>query len=148
LWSSIFALGLKIVSAHTSFKWSNLAAHNAGIIVVIVGIVVATPTSAILFEETTDGVIIRLAENINGYLSISPNIFIHAAAQPISNVARMNFGNHPYYASALIVLRQEARKIIAMDKRISWFVRPYYESKEVINATPRICLWVRDNEVE
>lgn len=38
LWPVIFGLGNSISFAHTSFKWRNLAAHNAGVSVVIVGI--------------------------------------------------------------------------------------------------------------
>src|SRR5690606_31109705 len=38
LWQLIFASGQQIVFAHTSFKWSNLASHNAGVTVVIVAI--------------------------------------------------------------------------------------------------------------
>lgn len=37
LWPAIFRTGNKIVFAHTSFKWKNLASKNAGVTVVIVG---------------------------------------------------------------------------------------------------------------
>jgi hypothetical protein len=43
LWPLIFATGNQISFAHTSFKWANLASHNAGVTVVIVGM--AKPTS-------------------------------------------------------------------------------------------------------
>lgn len=38
LWPLIYDTGHHISFAHTSFKWSNLASHNAGVTVVIVGI--------------------------------------------------------------------------------------------------------------
>jgi hypothetical protein len=38
LWPLIFATGHEIAFAHTSFKWANLASHNAGVTVVIVAI--------------------------------------------------------------------------------------------------------------
>ncbi len=38
LWPLIFETGHEIAFAHTSFKWANLASHNAGVTVVIVGI--------------------------------------------------------------------------------------------------------------
>jgi hypothetical protein len=38
LWQLIFGAGSSISFAHTSFKWANLASHNAGVTVVIVGI--------------------------------------------------------------------------------------------------------------
>jgi len=41
LWPTIWNAGCEILFAHTSFKWSNLASHNAGITVVIVCIACA-----------------------------------------------------------------------------------------------------------
>eukprot|EP01037_Dinobryon_pediforme_P016846 gene16846-17031_t len=38
LWPLIFNTGHEVSFAHTSFKWNNLASHNAGVTVVIVGI--------------------------------------------------------------------------------------------------------------
>jgi hypothetical protein len=38
LWPLIFASGHEIAFAHTSFKWQNLASHNAGVTVAIVGL--------------------------------------------------------------------------------------------------------------
>ena len=38
LWPLIFGGGQEIAFAHTSFKWANLASHNAGVTVVIVGL--------------------------------------------------------------------------------------------------------------
>ena len=38
LWPEIFSTGVEISFAYTSFKWANLASHNAGVTVVIVGI--------------------------------------------------------------------------------------------------------------
>jgi len=38
LWSVIFNTGHEISFAHTSFKWANLASHNAGVTVVVIGV--------------------------------------------------------------------------------------------------------------
>src|SRR5690606_18319935 len=38
LWPLIFNTGHEIHFAHTSFKWNNLASHNAGVTVAIIGI--------------------------------------------------------------------------------------------------------------
>ncbi|KSV85300.1 hypothetical protein N183_02335 [Sinorhizobium sp. Sb3] len=58
----------------------------------------------------------------------------------------MNFGNHPYYAAALVFSQQDARDMVAADRRVAEFVRPYYGSTEVINAGPRMCVWVQDGD--
>ncbi|MCG3185494.1 MAG: hypothetical protein IOMNBAOH_00001 [Rhodocyclaceae bacterium] len=38
VWPVAFQRGIEIRLAHTSFKWSNLASHNAGVTVVIIGL--------------------------------------------------------------------------------------------------------------
>src|SRR5690606_14058700 len=38
LWPLIFQRGYEVSFAHTSFKWANLASHNAGVTVAVVGI--------------------------------------------------------------------------------------------------------------
>ena len=38
LWPLIFGIRHEIAFAHTSFKWANLASHNAGVTVVIIGL--------------------------------------------------------------------------------------------------------------
>ena len=56
LWPHVFSLHQKLRFAYTSFKWANLASHNAGVTVVIVGI---DDTNAagpnLLFETQPDG---------------------------------------------------------------------------------------------
>ncbi|MVZ97915.1 class I SAM-dependent DNA methyltransferase [Sphingorhabdus sp. IMCC26285] len=148
LWPWIFAARQKIAFAHTSFKWANLAAKNAGITVVIVGIARGSNDPATLYEEAIEGIEVRQVTNINGYLAPSANIFIQAATQPISSISKMNFGNHPYYGAALIISRYDASEMVANDNRIAEFVRPYYGSAEVINANPRMCIWVRDDQAD
>lgn len=58
----IFESGHQIVFAHTSFKWANLASHNAGVTVVIVGITNKTDVARRLYSEADDGrtVLLRL----------------------------------------------------------------------------------------
>ncbi|WP_237246142.1 DNA methyltransferase, partial [Sphingopyxis bauzanensis] len=38
LWPLVFKTNSKIAFAHTSFKWANLASHNAGVTVAIIGL--------------------------------------------------------------------------------------------------------------
>ena len=148
LWPAIFGMHQRIAFAHTSFKWANLATHNAGITVIIVGIASHSMSNAILFDEGDTGVTSRIVPNINGYLAPARNIFVHASPSPLSEVAKMNFGNHPYYAADLIFGQDTAREMIANDRRSAEFIRPYYGSTEVIYASPRMCLWVKAGDAD
>jgi len=149
LWSAIFKTGHEIVFAHTSFKWANLASHNAGVTVVIVAISKTVDRSRQLFSVSEDGsVVVREADNINAYLVAAPNVQVQARTVPLGDVTGMQFGNHPYYGSALIFTLDEARVMAATDPRCTKFVRPLYGSYEFINATPRACIWIADNDAE
>ena len=47
LWPVLLSLGVKIEFAYTSFKWANLAAKNAGVVVIILGLTSTVPSSRI-----------------------------------------------------------------------------------------------------
>ena len=146
LWPLLTNFGVKIRFAFTSFKWSNLAAKNAGITVIVLGLGSDDGKPAQLIETSTDGsLLVRETENINGYLTPSPNIYIEKRAAPISDVSRMSFGNHPYYGAGLIFSTDDARHLISQYPTAARFIRPIYGSTEVIYGQPRACLWISDD---
>lgn len=148
LWPLIFRTGHEIAFAHTSFKWANLASHNAGVTVAIVGISNHAGKSRRLFSIGEDGTtILREAENINAYLVAAPNIEVDAVSRPISDLATMQFGNHPYYGAPLIFSTLDAERMRRADPRAARFIRPLYGSQEFISASPRACLWISGHEV-
>jgi len=147
LWPLIFKTGHEIAFAHTSFKWANLASHNAGVTVVIVGISNHPETVRKLYTLADDGgVVVRGADNLNAYLVPAPNVVVTMRSKPDDDRAIMQFGNHPYYGAALIFSRQEARELIEVYPEASHFVRPLYGSKEFISAAPRACLWIEEKD--
>ena len=148
LWPLIFGTGHEISFAHTSFKWANLASHNAGVTVVIVGISSHAGKIRQLFTSSEEDAISKETENINAYLIDAPNVEIKAQRAPLSERAIMQFGNHPYYGAALIFTTDEARQILADVPEASRFIRPLYGSREFISASPRACLWVREEEFD
>lgn len=147
LWPLMAKLGSSIHFAYSSFKWSNLAAKNAGVTVVIVGLSAEPVRKARLFESDGADVSVREVPQINGYLVAGPPIYVDKRAEPLSGVSRMSFGNHPYYASELIMPLSTARDLVAHDARIGRFLRPIYGSTEVVRGTPRMCLWIGDSVV-
>ncbi len=149
LWPLIFQAGARIVFAHTSFKWANLASHNAGVTVVIVGIASdVTGGRRLYLISADDRLIVKEAENINPYLAAGPTVWIEPHSRPVSDLATMQFGNHPYYGGALIFSTDEARKIFVDHPEAKPFVRPLYGGHEFINAAPRACLWVDNGHHE
>src|SRR5262245_36550964 len=131
LWPVIFETGHHIAFAHTSFKWTNLASHNAAVIVVIVGISRRPGRSRPLVSVADGGnLVVRDVANINAYLVAAPNIEVSATATPLGAVATMQFGNHPYYGMALIFPVAEALRLRDETPIVTRFLRPLYGSRE------------------
>lgn len=148
LWPAIFKAGNQIVFAHTSFKWANLASHNAGVTVVIVGISnnpLSTKKIYSTSEDNTD--VVKETSNINAYLIAGENTIVEAVSTPINDaLGIMQFGNHPYYGTPLIFSSEEAKNIIAKEPEASEFIRPIYGSAEFIHNNPRACMWIEDDQ--
>ena len=151
LWPLIFQTKAQIVFAYTSFKWANLASHNAGVTVVIVGIsseINKAKRIYTLIDGDSASVAQKEVQNINAYLVAAPNIEVRPNAKPMQDLSAMQFGNHPYYAAALIFSTDEARNMIRQSPDVERFIRPFYGSKEFIDAAPRACLWIQEGEAE
>ena len=148
LWPLVFESGHSITFAHTSFKWANLANHNAGVTVVIIGISNRMGATRKLFTQSDDGgAVLREGYNINAYLALSSNISVLPSAKPLDGRAVMQFGNHPYYGASLILSHQEGQKLIADYPAGFGFVRPLYGSKEFISSAPRACIWIEERDL-
>ena len=151
LWPVIRTTGAVIRFAVPSFKWSNLASHNAGVAVSIVGLSAKEGIKRHLFVAEGDEGDAQLArkevDNINGYLVASDDVVVTARTRVPDDRTPMQFGNHPYYANELILQKDEARKLVALDPRVEPFIRPIYGSRELIAGTPRYCVWIRPDEL-
>jgi hypothetical protein len=149
LWKSMFALGQQVTFAYTSFKWSNLASHKAGVIVVIIGLSGSPGKSRSLFTtEGEDRVSVREVGFINAYLAPGANVMVQARSIASTQLAEMQFGNHPYYGGALIMSKTEARDIVSANPDTKKYLRPLYGSQELISGIPRACLWIDDDQSE
>ena len=96
LWPLIFRTGHEIAFAHTSFKWANLASHNAGVTVVIVGISNNAGTGRALFRSRDDGASIARRSTTSTLIwSPAPNIEVEDARTASRCFATMEFGNKP-----------------------------------------------------
>ncbi|HTU81355.1 MAG TPA: DNA methyltransferase [Candidatus Acidoferrales bacterium] len=149
LWPHILGAGNEIAFAHTSFKWSNLASHNAGVSVVVVGISTHAPTIRRLFSVSDDGVsIVKETENINPYLAAGPNIIVSKRSHPLSGIAEMNYGNYPGDGTHLTLSALEASEFIKRRPDLKSIIRPVYGAREFINGLSRFCLWIDDTDLE
>lgn len=148
LWPLILKTGHRIRFAHTNFKWANLASHNAGVTVVIVGIS-KDKRDAVLFSETTEGEVIRKnANNINPYLIAGEHVIVEKAMRPLTQVSLMDFGNKADDGGHLTLTPAELENLNLTEKQKAVFVKRFLGSKELINGEPRYCLWIENDQLQ
>jgi hypothetical protein len=147
LWPLIFKTGHEISFAHTSFKWANLASHNAGVTVVIVGISNHARKIRRLFSiADDDGIVLKEVGNINAYLTSSGNVEVSAQRVPLSDLKEMIYGNKPVDGGNLFLTGVDLNT--NFPKEALAFVRPNAGSHDFINGAHRYCLWIKNNDLE
>ena len=148
LWPTIFNTGCEINFAYESFKWSNLAAHKAGVTVVIVGVSARRSGKPRLFTvDKDDRVIEKACEYINAYLINARNVVIEKSTNPICEQAYMDFGNKPVDGGNLLLSVTEANALNLTKSQRNRFLRRIYGSAEFIRGTERYCLWIEDEHL-
>lgn len=150
LWPLIYEDNLKISFAHSSFKWSNLASHNAGVFVIIVGLSLVPPVKKRMYELDAEGkTSIREVQNINAYLLNAEDVIVTAAKKPIGFDAEISDGSGALDGGHLILDNANKRELISATSGLaSAFIRPYFGSSEFIRGGVRWCLWVQDERRE
>jgi len=147
LWSLIFKTGHEIAFAHTSFKWTNLASHNAGVTVAIVGISNHAGRTRLLFSDAGgNGTTVKEVENINAYLVPGPNVVVGQLSRPLCDLSEMSFGNMPNDGGYLLLDANEAAVALNVRAVSPAFIRPFVGSQEFIRGIERRCIWVSRDE--
>ena len=145
IWPLIFDTNHEISFAHTSFKWANLASHNAGVTVAIIGICQNPTNPRYLFSIDQAGeTVSKVVPNINAYLVSGPNLIISKVSRPPKDRARMVWGNKPTDDGNFFLNDNEKKQLLSEYPLANKFIRPYYGSAEFIRGLQRFCLWIED----
>lgn len=149
LWPLIFKTGHEIAFAYPSFKWANLATHNAGVTVVIVGIKPKPTNPKRLFLVDSSGQTVeRQCVQINAYLAAAENIIVEKTSKPLGQQSEMTFGNTPIDGGHLLLSRDERDALQLTAVQQTRFVRRILGSAEFIRGIERYCLWIEDQQLE
>ncbi|EKG32943.1 Type II restriction enzyme, methylase subunit YeeA [Pseudomonas avellanae BPIC 631] len=148
LWPEIFANGRQIEFAHTSFRWTNLASHNAGVTVVIIGITTQPRNPRRLFTLDNLGQTIeRQCAHINAYLAAGDSVIVDKISRPLGTQSEMTFGNTPIDGGHLLLSRDERDALQLTPAQQGRFIRRIYGSAEFIRGLERYCLWIEDHHL-
>lgn len=142
-WQIILQMGLEINFAHTSFKWNNLASHNAGVTVVITGLRLKSNGQKLLFH----GDQVVSAEHINPYLTSHEVEIVQASKNPQFVEAALEYGVYYSKSEGLIVSPDEYRDLSGRGVPERLF-KKFIGSSEFINGKIRYCLWISNSDVE
>lgn len=147
LWPLIKQTGQDIIFAHTSFRWSNLASHNAGVTVVIVGISNIEKKPRKLFTISDDGETeVKEVTNINAYLIPANDIYVKSSSRPLNKLPAMDYGSKPADGGGLVLKPSEYQAITESDAKR--FIMPYVGSDEYIDGKQRYCIWIDEDFYE
>lgn len=134
---------MSINFAYPSFKWSNLAGNNAGVVCVIIGLSSNKKDGGILFLDTP-----KKTTNINPYLADAPTVWVNPSSEPISNLPKMLLGNAPKDSGGLIMSPKQAKELIANHPETEPFVRRLIGGQEALQGVERYCLWLTEKDYE
>jgi hypothetical protein len=149
LWPLVFATGHVVYFAHTSFKWANLASHNAGVTVAIIGISNQPGKLRRLYSLSENGTaVLKEAENINAYLIAGPNIIVTPTDDVLGNMTAMDNGNKAVDGGHLLLEPHEVLALNLNPEQKNIFVKRFAGSFEAINGAIRYCLWITDERKE
>jgi len=140
LWPYILKKGASISFVHPSFKWTNNAKKNAGVIVAIIGLTNNPDKQKTIFSEGVK----KNTKNINPYLVEGNNVFIQKRYKPLSNLPEMTFGSMPNDSGALILNQNEKKELLNSSNKSSLFIKRFIGSNEFIRGNERWCIWLND----
>lgn len=143
IWPVAERRGVEIRFAHTSFKWRNLASHNAGVTVIIIGLGKKSRKPKLLFDENT----VKECSVISPYLVPNSDQVVQKENAPISEQSKMLFGNMPRDGGNLFLTRDEVDEL-CIDPAARKYVKRFIGAEELINGKERYCLWIEDEDVD
>ena len=144
VWPAAFERGCEIRFAHTSFKWANLAAHNAGVTVVVIGLGKKSNQPKRLYQDD----MLKECTAIGPYLVPDSLAYVQKANKPVSEQSLMLFGNMPRDGGSLLMDTDLAGKVMVDDAAARPFIKRFIGSEELINGKLRYCFWIEDDETD
>ncbi len=143
MWPAVFSRDCEIRFAHSSFKWENLASHNAGVTVVIVGLGRKSNFPKQLYHDD----LVKQCSAISPYLIPDSLTSIKKTSQPIGGKSTMLFGNMPRDGGNLLLSSTVASEAL-QDPTASPYIKKFMGSDELINGRSRYCLWIEDEAAD
>jgi hypothetical protein len=149
LWPWMYGRGTRITFAYTSFRWENLAKHNAAVTVVILGLARTPARVQRLYAHDENGnAVVRHVDHINSYLVPAPEVVVSKRGAPISDLPDMRYGNYPGDGNHLTLDAREVEDLTRRRPELSCLIRPVFGAQEILRGLVRYCLWIDDESLD
>jgi hypothetical protein len=143
IWQLLIDHGFSIRFAHRSFKWKNLASHNAVVTVIAVAVDKKAGGERFIFDDETK----TLVSYINPYLNTHKIEVINSTKESISGLSRMEYGIYYSKSAGLLLTRDEKLELLSSGFNPN-LIRSFVGTSEFIDGKERYCLWLEDSDVE
>ncbi len=145
LWPLVINHGVKIQFASLSFKWSNSALNNAGVICSIIGIGRDSSQNKRIYESDS----VKIVEEITPYLTSGKEIYVRRNAKTISlDLPEMETGSVLNDGGNLIISPKEYRELRNKYPKIAKFLRKILGAQEFLRGEERYCFYIEDKDVD
>ena len=132
----MFASGLEIFFAHTSFDWRNNAKGNAGVTCVIVGIGSSGAASKFIFGNDT----VKEVKNISPYLIEGSDIVMEQRSTSISGLPDMALGSSGIDGGHLLLEKEDCDELLRGAPDALKYIKPFVGGADIIKGIQRFCL--------
>lgn len=148
LWNALFSFDVKIIFAHTTFKWSNEAKGNAGVYCAIIGLASINEKNneckLFLYKTVSSEPEMLIVENITPYLTYGKAVIISQSKHQLNNeTPNLVLGNMPKDGGNLIV-EADAYDEFNAEPILRPFIKRLVGATELLYNQPRYCLWLKD----
>lgn len=145
LWTQIFAIGIEIGFAVTSFKWSNNAKHAAAVICVVVGLQTKSNSLKYIYRDSSK----INVKAISCYLTPGTTEIIEKRSTRICDyVPRMITGNKLTDNGNFILNQEEKEVVITTYPELSSLIYRFMGSQELLQDIKRYCFYIKDSDIE
>jgi len=144
LWPLVIKNDIQIQFAHQSFKWSNNAANNAGVICVIIAI----GKNGLCKKRMFDGVNEISVSNITPYLTSGKTIYIKRESEvSFGDREEMQTGSVLNDGGNLILSLMECQNLTKHHPEAKKYIHKIIGAQEFLSGQDRYCLMINDSEL-
>ena len=145
LWPHVLSRDIEIFHAQHSFKWSNSAARNAGVICVIVGL---CPRSADRQKTIASDGFTRVVSKINAYLIEGEGVYVLSRPSALATgLQPLVTGSVPNDGGHLIIDGPNKRQLLDVHPEANDYLHQFGGSDDFLNGLVRYCFVIADDDL-